>query len=58
MSKEYSLTLALVLGSVLKVFNIDIESNVLEGLIVGVIALCIAIFRHQKGDVNLLGFKK
>ena len=58
MSKEYILSIALVLGSVLKIFGIELESGVLEGLIFGLVALGIAIFRKAKGDINVLGFKK
>lgn len=57
MSKEYTLALALVAASVLKVFGIELESGVLEGLIAGVVALGIAFFRHSKGDINIVGAK-
>lgn len=57
-SKEYTIALALTLGAVLKVFGIELESNVLEGLILGVGSLLIAIFRKAKGDINAFGVKQ
>lgn len=57
MSKEYILAIVLVLGSVLKSFGIEIESTVLEGIIVGMIAIIMAILRYRKGDINLVGAK-
>ena len=58
MSQEYLLALVLVLGSILKAFGIEIENDVLEGIIAGGVALWIAIRRYQKGDINLGGVRK
>ena len=58
MSQEYALAIALVLGGVLKFFKIEIENDAIEGLVVGAIALWIAIRRYQKGDITALGVRK
>lgn len=59
MSKEYSVALVLVLGSLLKVFfGVEIENDTLEGFVVGLAAIAIAIFRYAKGDITPLGAKK
>jgi hypothetical protein len=58
MSQEYILSIVLVLGGVLKLFNIEIENSSLEGLIGGAIALYVAIRRYQKKDITLMGFRK
>ena len=58
MSQEYVLSAALVLASVLKIFGVEIENGVLEGLIAGVAALWIAFRRLQKGDITPLGVRK
>jgi len=42
----------------LKVFGVEFESGVLEGLVVGVLALWIAINRYQRGDINIVGAKR
>ena len=58
MSREYSISIALVAGSLLKVFGIELESGVLEGLVLGVAALVLAVLRKSRGDINALGFRK
>lgn len=58
MSQEYVAAVVLFLGAILKVFGIDLESGVLEGLVAGGLALWIAIRRKQRGDINILGVKK
>jgi len=55
MSHEYTSAIAIVAYSVLKGFGIEIENSVLEGLIVGLLALWVAIRRYGKGDINLVG---
>jgi hypothetical protein len=55
MSKEYALSIAIVLGSLLKLVGVELENNVLEGLILGVAALVIAIKRKARGDIDVLG---
>lgn len=57
MSKEYIGAVTLILGSILKVFNIEIENEALEGFIWGIIAIIIAVSRYKKGDINVLGAK-
>lgn len=56
-SQEYILAIVLIVGGVLKIFNIEIENSALEGLIGGIIALWIAIRRYSKKDINPLGVK-
>ena len=58
MSKEYIASLVLILGSILKAFNIEIANDLLEAIIAGGIALFIAISRFGKGDITVLGAKK
>lgn len=58
MSREYTLAIALVLGGLLKAIGIEIENSVLEGFVLGAIALGIAIFRYGKGDITPLGARK
>ena len=58
MSSEYIVSLALLAGAVLKMFKVELESGVLEGLIAGVVALFLAIRRHSKGDITALGVRK
>lgn len=54
-SREYLVAVALLLGATLKVFGIELEDSAVEGLVVGVGALLIAIFRKKKGDINIFG---
>jgi len=57
MSQEYLLSIVLVVGSLLKVFGVEIDNKALEGLVAGTVALWIAIRRHSKGDISVLGAK-
>ena len=57
MSKEYTIALALILASILKMFGIELENGILEGLIAGVAALALAILRQRRGDINALGMR-
>ena len=57
-STEYILAIVLILGSILKIFKIEIDNSALEGLVAGVIALWIAIRRFKKGDIELSGVRK
>lgn len=57
-SQEYILSIVLVLGGVLKIFGIELENTVIEGLVGGVIALWISIRRFKKGDITIGGFRK
>lgn len=58
MSQEYISAFALVLMGILKVFGIETEKGVLEGIIGSILAVWIMIRRKQKGDINVLGVKK
>ena len=57
MSKEYIGAVVILFGSVLKMFNIEIPNDAIEGLIFGIIAVIIAISRFQKKDIDVLGRK-
>lgn len=58
MSQEYILSVAIVIGSLLKLFGVDIESKALEGGVLFVASLWIAIRRYRKGDISPLGVRK
>lgn len=58
MSQEYIGALVLLLGAVLKIFKIQLENSILEGLIAGVVALWIAFRRFKKGDITIIGARK
>lgn len=58
MSQEYILSLAILAGSVFKLFGVEIENKVLEGLIVGVVSIWIAVRRYKKGDITIVGSRK
>ena len=58
MSHEYALSIAILVGSGLKLFGIEIENKVLEGFVFGVASLWIAVRRYKKGDINIGGFKR
>lgn len=57
MSKEYTGAIAILLVSVLKMFDIEIDNGAIEGFVVGLIALFVAISRKAKGDIDALGRK-
>jgi len=57
-SQEYIAAIVLMLVSAFKIFGMEIENEVLAGLVTGALALWIAIRRKSKGDINALGFKK
>lgn len=58
MSQEYIGAIVIIIVSLLKVFGIEIGSEVITGIITGVLALWVAIRRHQKGDITVLGARK
>lgn len=58
MSQEYVGAIVLLAISVLKIFKIEIENQTLTGIVTGVIALWIAIRRHAKGDISIVGSRK
>lgn len=58
MSKEYTLALVLIIGSILKAFNIEIPNETVEAIITGIIAIVIAVSRFKKGDITPLGARK
>ena len=58
MSQEYTASIILIIGAGLKMFGIEFESQALEGLIGGLLALWIAIRRYKQGDITLVGSRK
>lgn len=58
MSKEYVGAIAILAVMIFKAFGIEIESGVIEGIVVGVVALIIAISRYKKGNITVLGARK
>lgn len=58
MSQEYIGSLVLLVGALLKLAGVELESGALEGLIGGLIAAWIAFRRWKKGDINVAGFRK
>lgn len=57
MSHEYIGAVAILLVSILKIAGIEIENDVVSGLLVGIVALWIAVRRKLKGDIDILGRK-
>lgn len=57
-SQEYIGAIVILVISVLKGFGIELGSGVVEGLVVGVIALWVAIRRHSRGDITIVGARK
>lgn len=57
MQTEYISALVLLIVSVLKIFKIEIENQVITGIVTGLIALWIA-FKTKKKETNILGFAK
>jgi len=55
MSQEYIGAIVIVLVSIFKMFGIEIQNEVLAGLLTGVIGVWVAVRRYQKKDINLLG---
>lgn len=58
MSQEYGAAIAIIVGAVLKGFGVEIENKIVEGIVFGLLALWIAIRRHQKGDITAFGIRK
>ena len=57
-SKEYATAIALLLGAVLKMFKVELDNNSLEGLVIGIMAIGLLVWRHRRGDITPLGFRK
>jgi len=57
LSREYTVAVALVLASILKVFGVEMGNDVLEGLVAGIAALSIAVWRKERGDIDVFGRK-
>lgn len=58
MSQEYVGAIVILIVSVLKVFKVEVENSAIEGIIIGAIALWVAVRRVKKGDITPLGFRR
>ena len=58
MSKEFIGAIIIIIVSILKAFNIAIESDVVAGLVTGLAGLWVAYHRYKRGDITKLGFRK
>lgn len=58
MSQEYIASIVIVLASLAKILGLDIQNDAIEGIVVGSIAIWIAVRRYKKGDINVLGARK
>jgi hypothetical protein len=58
MSQEYLSAIVILVVSVLGLFKIQVENEVITSLVVGAFGLWIAIRRHGKGDINIVGVLK
>jgi len=56
-SQEYIGAIVIILISLLKMAGIEIENEVMAGLVTGIVGLWIAIRRKMKGDINGLGIR-
>ena len=58
MSQEYIASIAILVVSVLKIFGIEVQNDVITSLVVAILALVVAIRRKMRGDINVLGMRK
>ena len=58
MSQQYLAAIALIIVGILKSFGIEIQNDIIEGLLVGILALWIAIRRKKQGDITAFGAYK
>lgn len=58
MSQEYTGALAIVLVTVLRLFGIELASDMATSLAVGAVALWVAIRRYKKGDITIVGSRR
>ena len=58
LSQEYVGAIVLVIVSILKAFGIELANDAVQGIVMGLIAVWIAIRRYQKKDITLLGVRK
>ena len=56
-STEYLGAVVILIASVLKMFGIEMESDAIQGLILGAVALFVAVRRKMRGDIDVLGRK-
>lgn len=58
MSQEYVSALAILLVSVLGLFNIKITTADVGGIITGLLAIWVAYRRYQRGDITVAGIRR
>lgn len=56
-SQEYIVAIVIVLGALAKIIGLEIDNNIIEGIVVGGLALWVAIRRKMRGDIDVLGRK-
>ena len=56
-SQEYIGSIAIVLISILKMFGIEIGSDIVTAIVTGIIAVYVAYRRYIKKDITVLGRK-
>ena len=57
-SQQYVGAIVILVVSLLKIFGVEIANEAITGIVTGVIAIWIAIRRHNVGDITLTGSKK
>lgn len=57
LSQEYIVAIVIVLGALAKIIGLEIDNNIIEGIVVGVLAIWVAIRRKMRGDIDILGRK-
>lgn len=58
MSQEYLASLVLIIGSILKLFDIEIENSAIEAVVAGGLSLWIIVRRIMKKDITVFGVRK
>ena len=58
MSKEYISAIVVLIVALLQIFKIEVAPDAITGIITGGLALYLAFKRHQKGDINIGGFRR
>lgn len=56
--KEYLASLAIVLVGVLKIFKVEIGTEVITALLIAVLGLYNAVKKYQGGNIGVFGVRK
>ena len=54
-SQEYVGAIVIFVVGVLQAFGVQVASDAINGIVVGVVALYVAFRRHSKGDITVVG---